>query len=298
MPQYSRTRLETFFSRQQVSINGRPCRKSEKVRPGDRIVVEIPPQEEPRIPAPDPRLSEGLYPIFEDDWYLGLNKPGGISVHPGSGEREFTVADYFRLRFPAEAALFSDPERPGIVHRLDKDTSGVLLLAKTPEAAERMQAEFHDRKVHKTYLAWVEGTVKTPFRRITAPIMRHPRQRVRYTTARPDTPGAREAITELRLLAVHDKRSLLRVRLYTGRTHQIRVHMSSIGHPVCGDRLYGSRISLDGMPDPGIMLHAHQLSFRHPYTGLQIDLFSIMPPRMRSFWHPSDSVCQDPANGL
>ncbi len=296
--QFSRTRLETFFDGQRVFLNGQSCKKSEKVHRGDLVSLDIPIQTEASVPDPDPDLLEELFPLFEDDWYIAVHKPGRISVHPGSGEREFTVADYFRNRFPQEATQFSDPERPGIVHRLDKDTSGILLLAKTPEAAALMQAEFHDRRVDKTYLAWVEGTIKAPFLRLSAPIIRHPRQRIRYTTARPGTPGARDALTETRLLAVRCGKSLLRIRLFTGRTHQIRVHLSSIGHPVCGDRLYGSRTSLAGMTDSGIMLHAHQLSFLHPYTGYRVDLFSIMPPRMHTFWHKLNPVCHNPGNGL
>jgi 23S rRNA pseudouridine1911/1915/1917 synthase len=280
----SRTRIEDFFKENRVFINGGPCKKSEKIKPGDQVTLTLPKAEVPTIPEADPEILSQIIPLYEDEWLLAISKPSGISVHPGSGEREFTVSDYFARRHPEAAALFADADRPGIVHRLDKDTSGILLLAKSPEAVDAMQDGFRDRQIDKTYLAWVDGVVKTPFRRISTPIIRHPRQRIRYTTARPDTPGAREALTEVRLLAVRGGKSFLRIRLFTGRTHQIRVHMSSIGHPVCGDRLYGSPTVTPESNDPGIMLHAHELSFIHPYLERRIDLFAILPRRMRLFW--------------
>lgn len=287
----SRTQIEAFFREGRVLLNDRPCKKSERPRIGDHIVLRMPKIEAPRVPEPDADLFSQIGLLYEDQWLLAINKPSGISVHPGSGEREYTIADYFRQRYPKEADLFEDAERPGIVHRLDKDTSGILLLAKSPEAVEAMQDEFRARQINKTYLAWVDGTVKTPFRRISSPIIRHPRQRIRYTTTRAETPGAREALTEVRLLAVRAGKSFLRIRLFTGRTHQIRVHMSSIGHPVCGDRLYGSPTVTPESNDPGIMLHAHELSFIHPYLEQRIDLFALLPRRMRLFWQiPVSSV--------
>lgn len=294
----SRTEIEVFFSEKRVRLNDKPCKKSEKLKIGDRISLELPDKVEAAVPAPDPDLLAAIHILYEDEWLLAVDKPSGISVHPGNGEREFTIADFFRERHPQLADLFADADRPGIVHRLDKDTSGILLLAKSPEAVQALQDEFRDRQVHKTYLAWVDGVVKTPFRRISTPLIRHPRLRYRYTTAKADTPGAREALTEMRLLAVRHGKSFLRIRLFTGRTHQIRVHMSSIGHPVCGDRLYGSNTPIANLCTNGILLHAHRLSFRHPFLDQRIDLYSIIPPRMRAFWSSLETDCQNPGNGL
>ncbi len=296
--QYSRTQLEVFFSESRVCLNGQACKKSEKLKPGDTVTLNLPDVQGEQAPIPEPDIAQNITVLYEDEWIVAIYKPSGLSVHPGSGVREFTVADYFRRRFPQEAELFPDADRPGIVHRLDKDTSGILLMGKSPKAVEALQNEFRKRQIKKSYLAWVDGIVKTPFRRIATPIIRHPRLRIRYTTAKPDAPGAREALTEFRLLAVRNAKSLLRIRLYTGRTHQIRVHMSSIGHPVCGDRLYGSHTPTLGFSDQGIMLHAHRLSFRHPFLSQRIDIFSLMPPRMRGFWHGSKDNCQGSPNGL
>ena len=291
--QYSRTRQEALFAEKRILLNGKVCKKSEKVKKGDQISLSLPQIILEHIPQADATLLERIEILFEDEWILAVNKPSGLSVHPGSGKREFTIADYFRHRYPDAAALFSDPDRPGIVHRLDKDTSGILLSGKNPQVVEKLQNQFRDREISKSYMAWVDGVVKTPFRRISSAIIRHPRLRIRYTTAETGAPGSREALTEFRLLAVRNGRSLLRIRLFTGRTHQIRVHMSSIGHPVSGDSLYGSRLTSRSMPEPGIMLHAHRLSFRHPFLEQSVTLYSSLPERMRSFWHAHECVCQD-----
>jgi len=298
LKQFSRTQLETFFGSHLVLLNGLSCKKSEKLKSGDLVTLTIPPREIATEPTPDPEILEELSILFEDEWIVAIQKPSGLSVHPGSGLREYTVADYFRTHYPDSATLFKEKDRPGIVHRLDKDTSGILLMGKNPPVVDALQNEFRQRKIKKTYLAWVDGVVKTPFRRISTPIIRHPRLRIRYTTAKPDAPGSREALTEFRLLAVRGNKSLLRIRLFTGRTHQIRVHMSSIGHPICGDHLYGSHTSLQGFSEAGIMLHAHRLSFQHPFLGHRIDIFSIMPQRMRALWRSSLPDCHRSPNEL
>jgi 23S rRNA pseudouridine1911/1915/1917 synthase len=225
-------------------------------------------------PAPHPALepAPGLAIVWQDEHLLVVDKPAGLVVHPARGHREGTLAQLLS----GTAAGGEEPERAGIVHRLDRDTSGLLVVASSEEAHRLLQAALRERLIQREYLALVEGLPPSRTGTIEAPIGRHPRIRTRMAVGGAASREARTHFTlEQRLKGV----SLLRLRLDTGRTHQIRVHMQAIGHPVCGDPEYGT---------PGLLglerqfLHATRLAFPHPVTGEQLDLSSPLPPDLAS----------------
>jgi len=204
--------------------------------------------------------------VWEDEHLLVVDKPAGMVVHPARGHSEGTLAQLL-----AGVAAGGEPERAGIVHRLDRDTSGLLVVAKSEEAHRKLQQAISQRRVHREYLALVEGRPPSRTGTIDAPIGRDPRVRTRMAVG-----GAfeREARTHFALERELPGRSLLRLTLETGRTHQIRVHLRAIGHPVCGDPEYGAAGAL-GLKRQ--FLHASRLSFEHPITGEQIDVNSPLP---------------------
>jgi 23S rRNA pseudouridine1911/1915/1917 synthase len=208
--------------------------------------------------------------VLEDDELIVIDKGPGVVVHPGRGHREDTLSQQL-----APLLAGGDPERAGIVHRLDRDTSGLLVVARTEEAHRRLQRAIAAREVEREYLALVEGRPPSRTGTIEAPIGRDPRIRTRMTVG---GAGARAARTNFTLQRALGRFSLLRVRLDTGRTHQIRVHMSAIGHPVCGDPEYGTR-GLLGLERQ--FLHAARLAFDHPATGERIELSSPLPEDLR-----------------
>lgn len=205
--------------------------------------------------------------VFEDESLIVIDKPAGLVVHPAPGVDEPTLADLFADRI----AGGDDGERKGIVHRLDRGTSGLMLLAKTDRAHVDLQREIQRREVERTYLALVEGAPRTRAGKIDAPIGRSPRERHRMAV---DGAAPREAVTHFRVIETLDRSSLLEVELETGRTHQIRVHMASIGNPVVGDPTYGGR-PLFGLERP--FLHSARLAFRHPSTGRSMEFDAPLP---------------------
>jgi 23S rRNA pseudouridine1911/1915/1917 synthase len=251
LPDVSRARLQRLIASGHVLVNGEPVRKSGRVAEGDRLIVEIPHTEHTAAP-----VDFDLPVLFEDDLVLAIDKPAGLAVHGAPGEQGPTVAAWFVAKHRLDADLF-EADRPGIVHRLDKDTSGVLLLAKTPAAQAALSLAFEQRRAKKTYLAVCEGKPDRERAIIDAPIARHHGDRTRMAVSR----GGREARTEYELLATDGERSFLLVRPETGRTHQIRVHLAAIGLPVTFDRVYGA--AGEGRQ----MLHAWQLAIPHPAGG-------------------------------
>jgi len=204
---------------------------------------------------------------------IAVNKPAGLTVHAGAGQHDGTLVNRLVHHFQRLSQLGGD-ERPGIVHRIDKDTSGVLLVARTDAAHRALAAQFSGRTIEKVYLALVNGHVKDDTGRITKPISRDPVRRIRMT-ARLAT--GREAITEYRVRQRWEKFTFLEVRIKTGRTHQIRVHMASLGHPVAGDRLYGAP------PADRLFLHAWKIGFTSPATGKMVTVEAPLPPEL-SVW--------------
>ena len=271
----SRSRIEKLIKNRQVTLNGAVLlRKSQEIHPGDRIVVEIVSEEETVF-----RPSRPLQKLFEDEWLLVIDKPSGLPVHPGAGEKQETVLDIFRFHYP-QINEMADQERPGIVHRLDKDTSGVLILAKSEEALERMQELFQEREMQKTYLALVKGRLRFLNGTIDLPLGRSLKHRARFEVVGEDREDRREAVTDFSVIRAFEKFSYVRLMPHTGRTHQLRVHLAHFGNPVLGDILYGNRKQLDL---PRLGLHAYQIEFIHPFTGNGVRVTSPLPADLRRY---------------
>jgi 23S rRNA pseudouridine1911/1915/1917 synthase len=243
-----------------VRVDGAAAPKSHSVRAGE--TVEVDPEEPAEVVVPAAPFAIA----YEDEHLLVVDKPAGVVVHPGRSRPTGTLAQAL-----AGLAAGGDPQRPGIVHRLDKDTSGLLVVARTEEAFDALRAMIKAREVVREYLALVMGRPESRTGTIDAPIGRDRHARTRVST---DTDEPREARTHFELDRAFAEASLLRVRLETGRTHQIRVHLAAIGLPVAGDREYG-------VPDAfGLerqFLHAARLVFAHPVTGAEVDISSPLP---------------------
>jgi 23S rRNA pseudouridine1911/1915/1917 synthase len=253
LPQFSRTRLQHLIRAGFVRLNGRGAKTSDTVRSGDRIeLVEPPPEKIENEPEPIP-----LDILFEDEDLLVINKAAGLVVHPGAGHREHTLVNALLHYCPTLSGI-GGKERPGIVHRLDKETSGCLVVAKNDEAHRGLSRQFAARTVEKVYLALVSGKLRKSAGTIEEKIARHPvhRQRMAAISSR-----GRAAKTEYRVVASGTEASLIECRLHSGRTHQIRVHLRHLGHPVLGDKLYAPKLAKDF---PRQMLHAWKLGFEHP----------------------------------
>jgi 23S rRNA pseudouridine1911/1915/1917 synthase len=275
LPDLSRSRIEKLIKDRQVTLNGAPLlKKSREILPGDRIVVELEVADE-TVYLP----SRGLAKLFEDEWLLVIDKPSGLSVHPGAGARQETVLDIFRYHYP-QIDEMDDPERPGIVHRLDKDTSGVLILAKTEEAQEKMQELFQEREMQKTYLALVSGHMRFRNGTIDLPLARSLKNRARFEVAGEDREDRRDASTDFSVVREFEKFTYVRLMPKTGRTHQLRVHLAHFGNPVLGDFLYGKT---RGKDFPRLALHAHRIEFIHPFTGNGMTVTSPLPEDLRRY---------------
>jgi 23S rRNA pseudouridine1911/1915/1917 synthase len=256
LPKFSRSRLQTLIRKHHIKLNGAPARPRDQVRAGDRVeVIEPPPENIDNLPEEIP-----LDVLYEDDELIVINKPAGLVVHPGAGQREHTLVNALLHYFPKLSGI-GGKERPGIVHRLDKETSGCLVVAKTDEAHRALSAQFAERAVEKIYLALVAGKMRRSVGMIEEKIGRHPVHRQRM--AAHSTRG-REAKTEYRVINSSNEMSLVECKLHSGRTHQIRVHLQHLGHPLLGDRVYGGRFAKDFARQ---MLHAWKLAFRHPRSG-------------------------------
>jgi 23S rRNA pseudouridine1911/1915/1917 synthase len=256
MPKYSRSRLQQLIRAGFVRLNGATTRPRQPVRSGDEIELTEPPLE--KI-ANQPELIP-LEILFEDNDLIVINKPAGLVVHPGAGHQQHTLVNAL-LSHCSTLSGIGGKERPGIVHRLDKETSGCLIVAKNDATHRDLSGQFAERTVEKIYLALVAGKLRKPAGAIEEKIRRHPvhRQRMTVTSLR-----GRTAKTEYRVLRAQDQASLIECRLHSGRTHQIRVHLHHIGHPVLGDKVYAARLAKDF---PRQMLHAWKIGFRHPQTG-------------------------------
>lgn len=250
-----------------MTVGGTSRPKSHRLAAGDELEFE---PEAPEAPLEREDVPLGI--AYEDGDLLVVDKPAGVVVHPGAGTRRGTVVHGLH----GTAAGGEDPERPGIVHRLDRDTSGLLVVARSDEAHRRLQSLLRRRVLEREYLALVRGRPRSRRGRIEAPIGRDRRDPTRMSLAT-DTP--REAVTHFELVELLPRHSLLRVRLETGRTHQIRVHLEAIGLPVSGDSVYGVPGDL-GLPRQ--FLHAARLAFPHPMTGARIDIESPLPADLQA----------------
>jgi len=289
LPDFSRVKIQAAIHEGLVLLNGQPApRPAEPLAAGD-VVSWTPP---PPAPLPDAQPEDiALDVLFEDDALLVINKPAGMVVHPGAGNVNGTLVSALlfrngkwkvesgKLDNGGEAAKnnfhLESTVRCGIVHRLDKETSGCLVVAKTDAIHAALAAQFANREVKKTYLALVQGIPKRTFGTINAPIVRHPRHRQKMAVSTNER--GREAITDYRVLRSCDGMSLVQCQPLTGRTHQIRVHLRHLGHPVLGDPLYGRRGDFTRH-----MLHAWKLAFHHPDTN-ELLAFEAPPPENFGF---------------
>jgi len=276
LPEFSRSRIQEWIRSGRVRVNGSERRAAYLIRREDSIEVE--PADPPPLRAEPEDIA--LRVLYEDDDLVAIDKPAGMVVHAGAGIHSGTLVNALLHRF-GRLSSSGGPLRPGIVHRLDRFTSGVLLVAKTDRAHQALAAQFAGRAIEKVYIALVHGKVKSESGRIHQPIARDPVRRTRMTAR---LPGGREARTEYRVLHRFAKFTLLEVRIGTGRTHQIRVHLSSLGHPVAGDTVYGAPAKLDDRPPLGrYFLHAHRIRFHQPSTGREIAIESPLPPELESW---------------
>jgi len=256
LPEYSRSRLQQLIRGGFVQLNNVTTRPRQIVRSGDKIELIEPPLEKIETrPEPIP-----LEILFEDDDLIVINKAAGLTVHPGAGHREHTLVNAL-LSHCTTLSGIGGKERPGIVHRLDKETSGCLVAAKNDVAHRELSKQFAARTVEKIYLALVTGKLRKATGIIEEKIGRHPvyRQRMSVTSLR-----GRTAKTEYRVIRSSDQASLIECRLHSGRTHQIRVHLHHLGHPVLGDKVYAPNVAKNY---PRQMLHAWKLGFCHPRTA-------------------------------
>jgi 23S rRNA pseudouridine1911/1915/1917 synthase len=251
-----------------VRVNGSPRAKSYRLAGGEALDLEV----VERSDAPIEPEAMDLRIAYEDEHLLVVDKPTGVVVHPARGHATGTLV-HGLLEHGAEGG---DEDRPGIVHRLDRDTSGLLVVARSEEAYERLKRQVADRELERTYLALVRGRPRSRRGRIEAPIGRDRSDPLRHSL---DTETPREAVTHFEVERLLDHHALLRVHLETGRTHQIRVHLAAVGLPVAGDSVYG-------VPEPGLarqFLHATALAFPHPMTGERIEAHSRLPDDLSRF---------------
>ena len=269
----SRARLQSLIRGGLVRVDGAASKAAHRLRGGERVEIEVPPPaDETLTPEPVP-----LSIVYEDPHVLVVDKPAGMVVHPGAGRSGGTLAAAILAHAPTTAGV-GGPRRPGIVHRLDKDTSGLLVVAKTPQAYDDLVEQLAARTVTRRYLAVVHGRVRTNEAVVDAPIGRHPTDRVKMAI-RPAGRGKR-AVTRYRVLERFAEFTLVEVRLETGRTHQIRVHLASLGHPVVADSVYGNPRTRSPIPLDGYALHATGLAFVHPAFRKMIECAAPIPARI------------------
>jgi len=276
LPDISRSQIEKLIKGNRVTLNHQPVtRKNSEIVVGDIVDIELP-QPDKKEYTPSFELKK----LFEDQYVLIINKPAGVSVHKGAGEQQETILDVFHFFYPHVKEI-ADTDRPGIVHRLDKETSGILILAKDLISMKRLQQQFKRREIKKTYLALVSGGMRYRSGTIDAPIVRSPRNRTRYIVTDWDqklAENAREAITDYFVVREYQNFSFVRLMPRTGRTHQLRVHLSHYGNPILGDRVYGKGTSFERLA-----LHAYGIEFHHPITGHLIMSYSPLPFLFREF---------------
>ena len=265
---YSRARLQSWIKDGRVAVNGSAAKASLVLKGGERIEVN------PADLAPLQATAEDL-PIeilYEDDAVIAVNKPAGLIVHAGAGAHSGTLVNRLVHHFESLSQIGGDL-RPGIVHRLDRGTSGVMLVARTDAAHRALAAQFANRTTEKTYMALVQGILHSDSGRIAKPITRDPVHRTRMTAK---LGHGREALTDYLVLRRFEDSTLLELRIGTGRTHQIRAHMASVGHPVVGDKSYGAKGA------ERIFLHAWRIAFMSPASGERVTVEAPLPPEFKS----------------
>lgn len=273
---FSRNRIQALIEEGRVKVNEALCEdKNYRLKEGDRVRIKVPPPKESLISAEDIQLDI----IYEDSDLLVINKPRGMVVHPGPGHSGGTMVNAL-LAYCSDLSGIGGVMRPGIVHRLDKDTSGLLIVAKNDPAHRALSGQLKARKISREYIALVHGRVNPEIGRLEAPIARHPKDRKKMAVVK----GGREAVTRYRVLKYYNRYSLLKLNLETGRTHQIRVHLSYLGYPVVGDMVYAKagKGDLPACLDLPQALHAFRLSFNHPCTKERLKFSAPLPEEFRA----------------
>jgi len=276
LPDLSRTQIQRLLKEEQILVNGRPAKANLKLEGGEQVTITLPePEETELVPEAIP-----LDIRYEDEDMLVINKPAGMVVHPAVGHSSGTLVNAILAHCPDLPGIGGE-KRPGIVHRLDKETSGLIVIAKNELALRHLQAQFKDRTVGKQYLALVDGQVHPPTALIDAPIGRDPRQRKKMAVIPfGSSAHSRPAQTQYDTVTGYDDYTLLRCELFTGRTHQIRVHLAYIGFPIVGDKVYGRR--KPSIPLKRHFLHAAVLQVKRPSDNEELTLHAELPPELEA----------------
>lgn len=270
----TRTHITLLISENRVTVNGKAVSKSYKVKKGDSITVDIPDPvtlnvEKENIP---------LNIVYEDDSILVVNKPKGMVVHPAAGNQSGTLVNALLYHCEGSLSGINGVERPGIVHRIDKDTSGLLMVAKNDKAHLCLAEQIKDHSFKREYEAVVYGIIKNETGTVNAPIGRHPAKRKQFAVTEENS---KNAVTHYEVIERYEGFTHIRLRLETGRTHQIRVHMAFLGHPVAGDAVYGPKKVIESLG--GQCLHARKLGFIHPETKEYLEFSSELPEYFTDF---------------
>ncbi|HEY9773444.1 MAG TPA: RluA family pseudouridine synthase [Planktothrix sp.] len=275
LPELSRSRVQRLIEEGFISIDEKPAKAGLKLKGDERITIVLPPVEALSVEAEPIDLDI----VFQDDDLAVINKPIGMVTHPGAGVSSGTLVNALMFHMKDSLSGISGVARPGIVHRLDKDTSGLLVIAKNDRAHRHLAREIRDKEAKRIYLALVERVMKEDRGIVDKPIGRHPVKRKQMAIIE----SGRRAVSHFEVLKRFGRYTLVKVELETGRTHQIRVHMASLGHPVVGDLVYNSKETGNEamrrkLGLKGQALHAYQLSFTHPSTGRLLEFEAPLPP--------------------
>ena len=288
---FSRSELQKAITGGHIRVNGKPSKASYKVRNDDKLFVQLPePVHDVIVPENIP-----LDVLYEDEWLAVINKPADMVVHPARGNWTGTLANALAFRFADSLSRENGTFRPGIVHRLDRDTTGVILIAKEDQTHREVASQFENRTVHKEYVALVAGELDRDSDYIEAALKHHPHEREKMVVAGPDDPDGKQACSYYEVMERFRGHTLVKVQPRTGRTHQIRVHLLHAGCPVLADRMYAGRSRLllsdivarlpqdrDRELIARQALHAYRLRFKHPRRGVWVEVEAPLPPDMRA----------------
>ena len=278
----TRSQAARLIAEGRVRVNGKPAAKSARLSGGETVTVDVPQLRETALPPQDIPLDV----VYEDDDVIVVNKPTGLVVHPAPGHPDGTLVNALLHHCGDSLSGIGGEKRPGIVHRIDRDTSGLIIAAKNDAAHLALSAQLKDHSLSRTYECLVTGNMKQDSGTVDAPIGRSSADRKKMAVV----PTGRRAVTHWEVIARYPGVTHLRCRLETGRTHQIRVHMAYIGHPILGDTVYGAKKPVPGLT--GQCLHAAGLRFVHPRTGEPVELHCPLPPEFTAMLQKLQSKAQ------